>query len=97
VQPGEGALDDPAGTAEAGAVLGLAVGDLWSDPTLAKVTAVRGVVVAAVGGHASGPSPRPADAATHRRHGVDQRDQLRDVVAVAARNTPGERDPGRVD
>ena len=97
VEPGEGALDDPAGTAEAGAVLALAAGDLWSDPTLAKVTAVGGVVVAAVGGHAFGPSARPADAATHRRHGIDQRDQLRDVVAVAARNSPGERDPARVD
>jgi hypothetical protein len=95
VQPGEGALDDPAGTAEAGAVLGLAAGDLWSDPTRTKVTAVGGVVVAAVGGHAFGPAARPADAAAHRRHRIDQRDQLGDVVAVAARNAPGERDPGR--
>ena len=34
VQPGEGALDDPADAAEAGAVLGLAAGDLRRDPAL---------------------------------------------------------------
>jgi hypothetical protein len=97
VQPGEGALDDPAGVAEPGAVLALAAGDLWSDPALAKRVPVGGIVVAAVGGHTFGSAARPADAATHRRHRVDERDQLRDVVAVAARNTPGERDPRRVD
>ena len=32
VQPGEGALDDPADPAEAGAVFGLAAGDLGLDP-----------------------------------------------------------------
>jgi hypothetical protein len=97
VQPGEGALDDPAGAAEPGAVLGLASGDLWSDPALAQPVAVSGVVVAAVRSQALGSSARPADAATHRWHRVDERDQLRDVVAVAARNRPGERDPRRVD
>ena len=35
VQPGEGALDDPAGAAEAGAVFGLAPGDLGADAALA--------------------------------------------------------------
>jgi hypothetical protein len=97
VQPGEGALDDPAGVAEAGAVFGLAAGDLRSDPSFAQLAAVGGVVVAAVCGQTLGSSARPADAATHRRHGIDERDQLRDVVAVAARDRPGERDPCRVD
>ncbi len=35
VQPGEGALDDPARAAESGAVLGLPAGDLGSDPEAA--------------------------------------------------------------
>jgi hypothetical protein len=35
VQPGEGALDEPAGAAEAGAVFGLAAGDLGRDPARA--------------------------------------------------------------
>jgi hypothetical protein len=97
VQPGEGALDDPAGAAEAGAVFGPAAGDLRCDPAFAQFLAVGGVVVAAVGGHALGAPAWPADAAAHRRDRVDERDQLGDVVAVAARDRPGERDPGRVD
>jgi len=55
------------------------------------------VVVAAVGGDPVGPSARAADLAPHRRDTVDERDQLGDVVAVAAGERPGERDPGRVD
>jgi hypothetical protein len=42
VQPGEGALDDPAVAAEAGAVLGLASCDLRFDATLAELTGSRG-------------------------------------------------------
>jgi hypothetical protein len=54
------------------------------------------VVVAAIGSQTRGPLARPADFAAHRRHTFEQRDELRDVVAVAARERPGERDPGRV-
>ena len=97
VQPREGALDDPAAAAETGAVLGLAAGDLWLDPALAELAAMRGVVVAAVGGQAFRSPARPADLAAYGRDTVEQRDQLGDVVAVAARNRPSERDPGRVD
>ena len=50
VQPGEGALDDPASTPEPGAVLGLSAGDLGRDPEPAQRTPVLVVVVAAVGG-----------------------------------------------
>ena len=78
-------------------MFGLAVGDLRCDPAFAELAAVGGVVVAPVGGQALGPSARPADTSAHRRHRIDQRDQLRDVVAVAARERPGERDPVRVD
>ncbi len=64
-------------------MLGLAAGDLRPDPALAQLPAVLVVVVAAVGGEPFGPLPRPADAAAHRWHGVDERDQLGDVVAIA--------------
>jgi hypothetical protein len=59
VEPGEGALDDPASTAQAGAVLCLAAGDLRRDPALAQLSAVAVVVVAAVGGDPLGPLARP--------------------------------------
>jgi hypothetical protein len=49
VKPGEGALDDPAEAAEAGAVLGEAAGDHGLDPTRPHQPAVLVVVVAAVG------------------------------------------------
>ena len=97
VEPGERTLDDPAMAAKAGAMPGSAAGDLWLDPALAELAAVAVVVVAAVGADPVGPAARTADAAAHRRDPFDERDQLGDVVAVAARERPGERDPGRVD
>jgi hypothetical protein len=42
VQPGKGALDDPAVAAEAGAVLGLAPRDLRCDPEPTKLATVAG-------------------------------------------------------
>ncbi len=84
VQPGEAALDDPALSAEAGAVGDAAAGDPRCDAAGAQHPPVLVVVVAAVGEQlpwspagASAPSP-------DRRHGLDQRNQLGDVVAVAA-------------
>ena len=96
VQPGEGALDDPAGPAEPRAVLGLAPSDLRLDAAGTEFAPVLVVVVAAVGGDPLGPSARPADLAPHRRDALDERDELRDVVAVAAGDRPGQRDPGGV-
>ena len=97
MQPGEGALDDPAGAAEPGAVLGLAAGDLRFDPAAAKLAPILVVVVAAVGGDPLRSSAWPADLAAHRRDVVDERDQLSAVVAVAAGERPRKRDPGRID
>ena len=97
MEPGEGAFDDPAVAAEAGAVLGLFACDLRPDAALAEEPPVLRVVVAAVGCQPVGPSARPAFLAADGRHLVEQRDQLGDVVAVAAGDGPGERDPGCVD
>jgi len=97
VEPGEGALDDPAGAAEPGAVLGLAAGELGFDPAGAELAPVLVVVVAAVGCDPVGPSTRPTAPAAYRRDAVDERDQLGNVVAVAAGQRPGEREPARVD
>ena len=96
VQPGEGALDDPAIAAQAGAVRGAATGDLGFDAAAAQFAPVRVVVVATVGGHPVGPPARATDLAAHRRDAIDERDQLGDVVAVAAGDRPGEWDPRRV-
>src|SRR5205823_11880476 len=82
---------------EPGTVLGLAPRDLWGDAAPAELAAMAVVVVRAVGGDTLGPAARAPDLAAHRRDAVDERDQLGDVVAVAARERPGERDPARVD
>jgi len=96
VQPGEGALDDPAGATEPGAVLGLAAGDLGGDPELTQQTSVLVVVVAAVGGDPLRATTRPADQAAYGRYALEEREQLGDVVAVAAGQRPGERDTAGV-
>lgn len=97
MQPGEGAFDDPADASEPGTVLGLASRDQGSDAALADEPAVLVVVVAAVGDELVGTAAGSADDAAHGRHRVKERDQLGDVVAVAAGYRVGERDPRRVD
>jgi hypothetical protein len=96
VEPGEGALDDPAVAAESGAVLGLTAGDHRFDSPLPDEAAVLVVVVAAVGDQPLGTTSWAADAAADGRHPVEQLEQLRDVVAVAAGERPGERDAAAV-
>ena len=96
VRSGEAAFDDPAGAAQAGAVGHAAAGDAWGDAPGAQLAAVGVVVVAAVGEQlprspAGSPAPAP-----DRRDGIDQRDELGDVVAVAAGQADRERDPAGV-
>ncbi len=97
VQPGEGALDDPAHRAEPGAVFGFASRDHGCDPARPDEAAIFVVVVAAVGDDLVGSAARPTGGSFDRRHPLKQRDQLGDVVTVSAGNREGERDPGRVD
>ena len=97
MEPGEGALDYPAVAAEPGTVRGLAPRNLRGNAALAKLATPAVVVVTAIGGDTLGPPLGPADLAAHRRHAVDEPDQLGAVVAVATRERPGERDPRRVD
>ena len=97
VQPGEGALEHPPVAAEPGAVLGFASCDLRSDPAASQLAAVAVEVLAAVGAQPLGPASWSTDLAAHRRHTLEERDQLGDVVTVAARERPGERDPRRID
>ena len=96
MQVGEGALDDPADAAEPGAVHGLAAGDLRADPAPAQLAPVLVVVVAAIRADTIGAASWSPRLAAHRRHTVNQRQQLGDVVSVAPRHRPGKRDPARV-
>jgi hypothetical protein len=96
VKPGEGALDDPALTPEAGAVLGLSASDNRLYAELPDETAVLVVVIATVGDHDLRPATRPTDAPAHRRDAIEQLEQLGDVVAVAAGERPRQRNPAAV-
>ena len=75
---------------------GLASGDLRFDPAGSQLSPVLVVVIAAVGGDPVGASTRPPDLAADGRDALDKRNQLRDVVAVASGDRPGERDPSRI-
>ena len=96
MQPSEGALDDPALTPEAGAVFGLTSRDHRLDSSLPDEPAVLVVVVAAVSDQRARSTARPPDPSPHGRHAVEQLNQLRDVVAVAAGERPGQRDAAAV-
>jgi hypothetical protein len=92
VQPGEASFDDPPLTAQARAMGDAAAGDPRSDPALSKLSTVDVVVIAAVGEQLPRSSAGAAAPAPNRRDGVDQRDQLGDVVAVASGQADRERD-----
>ena len=74
VQPGEGALDDPAIAAQAGAVRGAATGDLGFDAAAAQFAPVLVVVVAAVSvnrcGRRRGRPTRPRTGGTRSSSGI---------------------------
>lgn len=54
------------------------------------------MVIAAVGDQRSRPTSRPSDPAADGWHAVEQFEQLRDVVAVAAGERPGKREAAAV-
>jgi hypothetical protein len=96
VEPGEGALDNPALTTQPGAVFGLAARDDRFHAQLPDEAAVLVVVVAAVGDQRPRPAAWSSGPSPDGRHSLKQLDELGHVVAVAAGERPGERDPAAV-
>jgi len=99
VQVREPALDDPAVATEAGAVRDATAGDDRFDAASPEQPPVLVVVIAAIGKNGLRLLAWPTDLALDRP-GVqilEQRDQLGDVVSVAARQRNGQRDAGGVD
>lgn len=88
VPPGEAAFDHPALLAQPGAVRDAAAGDPRGAAARPQLAAVGVEVVAAIGEQLARSAAGPPSPAADRRYRVDQRDQLGDVVAVAA----GQRD-----
>jgi hypothetical protein len=96
MQPGQGALNDPPGSAEAAAMGAAAFGELRGDASAPELIAMRLRVVAAVALDESGFVDGPTGAPAERRHRIDQRQQLRHVVSVCGRQERDERNPVRV-
>lgn len=96
VQPGEGALDDPPRAPETTAMAGTAFGELGANAPAMERLAMRLRVIAAVALDQAWLAERPAGTAPQGREGVDQREQLRDVVAIGGRQRRDERNPVRV-
>jgi hypothetical protein len=84
VQPGEGPLYDPSDLAQPRSVWGAAAGDDRLDPALPQQATVLVVVVATVGIQPPGLATGTAATAADRRDLVQQRQELGDVMAVAA-------------
>lgn len=97
VEPGECALDDPAGLPQAGAVGCSFPGDLRCDAAGPEKAAVLVVVVATVGEQPARPVPRPPADPADAGYRVQQRHQLSDVVTISAGQRDGERGAVPVD
>lgn len=97
VQPGEGTLDDPAHLAQSGAVSDAASGDHRLDAAFPQQAAVLVEVVAPVGIQAPGLAAGAPPQTPNRRNGVEQGQELGDVVPVATGERDGERGSVTVD
>lgn len=97
MQPGEGSLDYPADLAKPGPMLLFAAGEDWLHAALAQSATVLVGVIAAVAVEGLWTPARLAGLAGDWADRIDQRLQLRDVVAVAARGRDGERHAFGVD
>lgn len=96
VEPREGALDDPAGRAQATPMRGTPLGELRRDAALVEGVAVRLGVVGPVALDQLGLGDGATDRTAKGRHGVDERQQLGDVVPIGGRQDRDERNPVRV-
>ena len=91
VEPGNRALDHPTLFAEPGAVRALRPRDLGLDAAATELAAALARVVGAVAEELLRAAAGTATPAAHGWDRVDKRDQLSDVVAVAAGQRDGER------
>ena len=96
MQPCDGAFDHPAGAAQAAAMGAAALRELRRDAAPRELVPMRLRVVAPISLHESRFADGPAGAAAQRRQGIDQRQQLCDVVPVRGGQRRDERNPVRV-
>lgn len=91
MEPRVSPFNDPTAFAEATTVFGAAPCDYRSNAALAKSATMGIGIVATVGVDDLGLAKRPATCAANLRDGVDQRQQLRDIVAIRTRQDCADR------
>ncbi|GLW53515.1 hypothetical protein Kpho01_15260 [Kitasatospora phosalacinea] len=96
VKPGEGPHDHPTDLAQPGSVGDAASGNHRLDAALPQRAAVLVEVVAPIREQPSGSAARSPSQAPDRRHRVQEREELGDVVPVPARERHGKRDSAAV-
>src|SRR4029450_3667216 len=82
MQPRQGAFHDPAIHPQAAAMFSVAPSDARLNAALTQLSAMRVGVIAAVSKHGIRATARTSTLATHRWHGVHQRDQLSHIVCI---------------
>lgn len=96
VEPGEAALHHPTLGAESRAVVLAAPGDQRLDASTPELAAVLVVVIAPVGKQPVGALAGTSDLAGDRDDAIDQRQELGDVVAIAAGQGDRQRQPAGI-
>jgi hypothetical protein len=96
VKPREGSLHDPSFAAQTRSMVSATAGDHGLYATRPQLAAVLVVVIASVREHPLGASAWVSSPAAHRPDGVDQRQELGDVVAMSAREADRQRNAVRV-
>jgi hypothetical protein len=94
-QPGEGAFYDPAMNAQATAMRRPAVGQERDNAAAPQLASMRLRVIGSVPQNRLGMPTRPSHFARDGRDGIDQRQQLRDVIAVGPRDLDRQRNAVR--
>jgi hypothetical protein len=96
MEPGDGALDHPAGAAQAAPMRSAALGELRGNATSQELVAVRLRIVPAVALDQLRFADRSTGPSLQRRHRIDQGQQLGDVVPMRRSQPRDERNPVRV-
>jgi len=96
MQPGNGAFDDPAGDPQTTPMRHASPRQNGQDATRPQFSAVTIRVVGPIALNAFGAATRPADRAAHRRDGIQQRQQLGNVVAVGPRQRHSQWNAARI-
>lgn len=96
MEPGQRAFNDPARATEPTAMGRAALGELGLDPAAMQRIAMRLRIVSTVSLNQPRLAHGPTRTAAERRHRVDQRQQLGDVVPVGGGQHRRQRYPARV-